>query len=89
MSRSEADLAGAERDLERTELRAPFSGRIAERDLDAFQEIGASKAAFVLLRNYLREMKAAMTEPVYGEINAWAEVPHADVVKAIDAFMAS
>jgi RND family efflux transporter MFP subunit len=38
----------AERDLARTELRAPFPGRIAERSLDAFQEIGASEAAFVL-----------------------------------------
>jgi RND family efflux transporter MFP subunit len=38
----------AERDLGRTELRAPFAGRIAERSLDAFQEIGANDAAFVL-----------------------------------------
>jgi RND family efflux transporter MFP subunit len=38
----------AERDLRRTELRAPFAGRIAERNLDAFQEIGANDAAFVL-----------------------------------------
>jgi RND family efflux transporter MFP subunit len=37
-----------ERDLRRTELRAPFAGRIADRSVDAFQEVAASDEAFVL-----------------------------------------
>ncbi len=45
-AQSRADQA--ERDLGRADLRAPFAGRIAERSLDAFQEIGANEAAFVL-----------------------------------------
>ncbi len=59
----------AERDLARTELRAPFSGRIAERNLDAFQEIGASEAAFVLQGDDLLDVRLQVPDTLIRNVD--------------------
>ncbi len=45
---AESELEREERDLARTELLAPFSGSIASRSIDPFEEIVAGEEAFVL-----------------------------------------
>ena len=45
---SEAALAAARQDLDYTELRAPFAGRIAKRHVEAFEEVGIKQPAFTL-----------------------------------------
>ena len=39
---SQSQVEEAERDLSRAELRAPFSGGVAERSIEPFQEVGAN-----------------------------------------------
>ena len=51
-------------------------------------EIGIDEVGFSELRRRIAGIKKQSDE-LPGEINAWAEVPHSDVVKAIDAFMAA
>ena len=45
---AESDLEQRERDLTRSELRAPFAGTIATREVEPFQEVSAGQEAFVL-----------------------------------------
>lgn len=45
---SQAALAAAKQDLEYTELRAPFTGRIARREVDNFEEVMAKQTIFHL-----------------------------------------
>ncbi len=52
----------AERDLARAELRAPFSGTIAERTVEPFQEIGANEAAFILQSDDVLVVQALIPE---------------------------
>ncbi len=47
-SGAEADVETATRDLDRTQLTAPFSGVIASREIDAFAEVSGSQAIFGL-----------------------------------------
>jgi biopolymer transport protein ExbD len=49
-------------------------------------EIGVDDAGFTILNERIQAI--VRTNPdMPGEINAWAEVPHSDVIKAVDAFM--
>lgn len=66
-ARSRADQA--ERDLERTELRAPFSGQIAERSLDAFQEISASEPAFVLQGDQILKVRLQVPDTLIRNVD--------------------
>ena len=52
----------SERDLARAELRAPFSGTIAERSVEPFQEIGANKGAFILQSDDAMVVQALVPE---------------------------
>ena len=54
--------------------------------LDA--EIGRDAAGFQVLDERLRGIRSSLgNEDIPGEINATAEVPHADVVRCVDSFM--
>ena len=44
----QSEVERAERDLDRSTLRAPFDGRIAEKSAKPFQEIGSNEAALVI-----------------------------------------
>ena len=50
------------------------------------QEIGSGNSGFTILDQRIKQI-AKSNEELPGEINAWAWVPHADVVRVIDAFM--
>jgi biopolymer transport protein ExbD len=50
------------------------------------QEIGSGMEGLALLKTRIKAIANANDE-LPGEINAWAWVPHRDVVQAIDAFM--
>lgn len=52
------------------------------------QEIGMDEQGFRALKQRIQQI-ASSNKELPGEINAWAEVPHADVVRAIDCFMAA
>jgi biopolymer transport protein ExbD len=52
--------------------------------LDA--EIGVDEEGFALLDQRIKAIRAENSE-IPGEINAWAWVPHEDVIRTIDAFM--
>ena len=49
-------------------------------------EIGMDEKGFQELDRRVKAIKSTNDE-LPGEINAWAEVPHADVVRCIDSFM--
>ena len=49
-------------------------------------EIGMDESGFLLLDARITSIHNSNAD-LPGEINAWAEVPHADVVRAIDAFL--
>ena len=53
--------------------------------LDA--EIGLDTKGFEELDRRIQQIASSSTEPLPGEINAWAEVPHGDVIRAITSFM--
>ncbi len=59
---AKSNVEEAERDLQRTELRAPFSGRIADRAIEPFEEVGADKAAFVLQGDAALVVQARLPE---------------------------
>ncbi len=59
-----ADLKKAQRDLGYTVLRAPFSGTIARRLVDNFEEIAASQTIFALRNNKLLEVKINVPENI-------------------------
>ena len=50
------------------------------------QEIGSGKTGFDILNQRIKQI-AGSNKELPGEINAWAWVPHADVIQAIDCFM--
>lgn len=53
-------------------------------------EIGVDEQGFQLLNQQIAQIhRSPGNEDLPGEIHAWAWVPHADVIKAIDAFMAA
>ena len=66
---SQSQVEDAERDLRRAELRAPFSGTIAKRSIDPFQEIGADEAAFVLQGKGALVVKAQVAEAVIRNVD--------------------
>jgi RND family efflux transporter MFP subunit len=66
---SQSQVEDAERDLRRAELRAPFSGTIAQRSIDPFQEIGANEAAFVLQGEGALVVKAQVAEAVIRNVD--------------------
>jgi biopolymer transport protein ExbD len=49
-------------------------------------EIGSGDSGFVTLDSRIKQI-AGNNEDLPGEINAWAWVPHQDVIRAIDSFM--
>ncbi len=52
------------------------------------RELGRDEAGFAALEERIRRIHA-VAPALGGQINAWAEVPHRDVVRTIDAFMRS
>jgi biopolymer transport protein ExbD len=50
------------------------------------QEIGSGDSGFNILDQRIKQI-AGSNKELPGEINAWAWVPHADVIRAIDSFM--
>jgi RND family efflux transporter MFP subunit len=66
---SQSQVEEAERDLRRAEIRAPFSGRIAERSIDLFQEVDANEAAFVLQAEGALVVKAQVAESVIRDVD--------------------
>jgi len=52
------------------------------------QEIGVDEQGFAALKQRIAQIAAA-DKDLPGEINAWPWVPHADVVRTIDCFMAA
>lgn len=50
------------------------------------QEIGSGQQGFTILDQRIKQI-AGNNEELPGEINAWAWVPHRDVIRAIDSFM--
>ena len=48
---SQSSVDDRERDLKRARLLAPYSGRVSERSIEAFQEVGANESAFVIQSN--------------------------------------
>ena len=50
------------------------------------QEIGSGANGFTILDQRIKAI-AGSNDELPGEINAWAWVPHRDVIRAIDAFM--
>jgi biopolymer transport protein ExbD len=50
------------------------------------QEIGSGDTGFTILDQRIKQI-AGSNKELPGEINAWAWVPHRDVIRAIDSFM--
>ena len=50
------------------------------------QEIGSGTTGFDILDQRIKQI-AKSNDELPGEINAWAWVPHMDVIRAIDSFM--
>lgn len=69
-----ARLAVAERNLKNTALTAPFSGKIASRDVEPFQEISAGNALFQINSNGALEIDIAVSDTVVNRLNAGASV---------------
>jgi RND family efflux transporter MFP subunit len=59
-----AALAQARQDLEYTELKAPFSGRIARRDVDNFEDVLAKQTIFRLQNVEMLDVKINLPESV-------------------------
>ena len=66
---SKSQVEDAERNLRRAELRAPFSGTIAERSVDPFQEIGANEPAFVLQGKSALVVEARVAEAIIRNVD--------------------
>ena len=48
LAAAQSRLENAERDLKKTTLTAPFAGKLAERNIDPFQEVSVGMEAFIL-----------------------------------------
>ncbi|MEP1471696.1 MAG: efflux RND transporter periplasmic adaptor subunit [Halieaceae bacterium] len=82
---SEAALAQAEKDLEYTEMRAPFSGRIARRMVENFEEVLAKQTVFYLQDNNSLDVMINLPESLVRSVKANANVGDIDDVEAIDS----
>ena len=67
------------------ELKRTFTEKVTRVKL-LDQEIGVDMPGFNALRQRIKAI-AKSNEELPGEINAWAWVPHAHVIQAVDAFM--
>lgn len=65
----QTQLERQQRDLQRTELTAPFSGRVAERAIDPFQEISATSEAIVLQTNNALKVEVSVPETLIREVD--------------------
>lgn len=59
---AETELEQSERDLARTELVAPFSGSIAERSVNPYQEVASGEEAFVLQSDQALKVEVLVPE---------------------------
>lgn len=81
---SEAALAQAEKDLEYTEMRAPFAGRIARRMVENFEEVLAKQTVFDLQDNNSLDVIINLPESMVRSVRANSSVGDFDDVEAID-----
>ncbi len=66
---AQTQLERQQRDLQRAELTAPFPGRVAERAIDPFQEIGANSEAIVLQTNNALKVEVSVPETLIREVD--------------------
>lgn len=62
-SAQQAELASARRQLEKTQLRAPFTGTVQARLAQAGETVPAGSALFVLVENGAHQLSAALAPP--------------------------
>jgi len=66
---AQSDLGRKERDLSQAELTAPFSGTIASRSIDPFQEAPAGQEAFVLQTADVLEVDVRIPETLIRDVD--------------------
>ena len=66
---AQSDLERKERDLSLTELVAPFSGIIAERSIEPFQDITAGTRVFVLQTDDILEIEVRVPETLIRDVD--------------------
>ena len=86
MKTSAAALAQAEQDLAYTELKAPFTGRIAVRHIENFEEIIAGQNIFRLQSDGDLEIEIALPETLVRMLNPAPDQVRRDKVKAQASF---
>lgn len=64
----------AERDLKRAELRAPFSGVIARRSVEAFEEVTGGQVIFAMQTDTKGKIEAALPETMVNQITLGSDV---------------
>jgi RND family efflux transporter MFP subunit len=65
---AQAQLDNARRDLQRAELKAPFSGVIAKRNVEPYQEVKAGEALFTLMGDSGLKVKIQVPETLISSI---------------------
>ncbi|MEH6558861.1 MAG: efflux RND transporter periplasmic adaptor subunit [Oceanicoccus sp.] len=86
MKTTAAALAQAEQDLAYTELKAPFTGRIAVRHIENFEEIIAGQKIFRLQNDGDLEIKIALPETLVRMLNPGPDDVRRNKVKAQASF---
>jgi len=66
---AQSDLDHKERDLQQTKLTAPFSGTIASRSIEPFQEISVGKEAFVLQSSNALKVEVLVPETLIRDVD--------------------
>ena len=69
LSAAQSDLESKERDLALTELSAPFSGTIAGRTVEPFQEVSVGQDAFVLQSAGVLEVEVQVPETLIRDVD--------------------
>lgn len=59
---AETKVENAQRNLERTDLKAPFSGQITQKLIDAFEEVQAKEVIFVVQKSGLQKITTLVPE---------------------------
>ncbi|MGI9290997.1 MAG: efflux RND transporter periplasmic adaptor subunit [Gammaproteobacteria bacterium] len=69
LNAAESELEQKERDLARTDLVAPFDGKVASRSIDPFQEVASGEEAFILESDDILEVDVRIPETLISYID--------------------
>ena len=81
---TEAALTQAKKDLEYTEMRAPFAGRVARRMVENFEEVLAKQTVFYLQDNNSLDVIINLPESLVRSVRGNSSVEDFEDIEAID-----